>query len=428
MSSTTSLTNELTGGTGIQTDHGGIGIGDLLVLGLDAVLLIYTAFRSYDFLSTTVPTGFEILGLIGLWGLDIGAVAWSLVWIFGSSSKYQDWISMAFFLVDLVGVILTSVTDSLMYGDKGSEMTGMLTGITSVAIPLVVVGNVVAGFIYHMTSPETKARREKRKAEAAHKEKMIEISAMERDLQYAESYLLAKQDSLDKTVLLAEIKKSQDAIEKSTRDSLRDQIGIRNAASNGTGGVSHKVDELKTRLAEITKKLTEPKADETPTQQLPVPASASSQTSPASSSLPQTDMQTQTKISDLPQPIAGSEPTYHPISYQPSEKKKDDPAQTTHVPQASIIPALQIPPAIVKSELIRFTSRIACSLSGQVIHVGDELVAKKSADRYDIGKLNAQFAFANVSEEDFNTLRNGLANLPEPAVVKGNGHSKSDPI
>jgi len=34
-------------------------------------------------------------------------------WIFGSSSKYQDWISMAFFLVDLAGVILTSVTDSL---------------------------------------------------------------------------------------------------------------------------------------------------------------------------------------------------------------------------------------------------------------------------------------------------------------------------
>src|SRR5512133_3703017 len=113
MSNTNSLTDELTGRTGIQTDHGGIGIGDLLVLGLDAVLLIYTAFRSYDFLSTTVPTGFEILGLIGLWGLDIGAVAWSLVWIFGSSSRYQDWISMAFFLVDLAGVILTSVTDSL---------------------------------------------------------------------------------------------------------------------------------------------------------------------------------------------------------------------------------------------------------------------------------------------------------------------------
>jgi len=413
MSNTNSLTDELTGRTGIKTDHGHIGIGDLIIISLDAVLLIYTAFRSYDFLTTTVPTGFEILALVGLWGLDIGAVAWSLVWMFGSSSEYQDWTSMTLFFIDLMGVFLTSVTDSLMYGNKGSAITAMLTGITSVAIPLVVFGNVVAGFIYHMTSPETKARREKRKAEAAHKEKMIEITAMERDLLYAESYLLAKQDSLDKTVLLAEIKKSQDAVEKSTRDSLRDQIGIRNAANNGTGGVSHKVDELKTRLAEITKKLIEPKADEAPAQQLPVPASVPIQTPPVPS--------------NLPQPIAGSEPTYHPISYQPSEKKKDDPSQTTHVPQASIIPALQIPPAIVKSELIRFTARIACSLSGQVIHIGDELAAKKNADRYDIGKPNEPFAFANVSEEDFNTLRNGLSNLPEPVVVKGNGHSKTDP-
>lgn len=75
MSNTSTLTDELTGRTGIQTDHGGVDIGDLIVLLLDAVLLIYTAWRSYDFLSTTVPSGFEILGLIGLWGLDIGAVA-----------------------------------------------------------------------------------------------------------------------------------------------------------------------------------------------------------------------------------------------------------------------------------------------------------------------------------------------------------------
>jgi hypothetical protein len=380
MSNTNTLTDELTGRTGVQTDHGGVDIGDLIVLLLDAVLLIYTAWRSYDFLSTTVPSGFEILGLIGLWGLDIGAVAWSLVWIFGSSTKYQDWTSMAFFIIDLVGVILTSITDSLMYGAKTGAMTGVLTGISTVAIPLVVVFNVVAGFIYHMTSPATKARREERKANAAHREKMSEITAMERDLLYAESYLLAKQDTLDKAVLLAEIKKSQDAVEKSTRDSLRDQIGIRNAANAG-GGFGN-IDELKTRLAEMAKKLLEPesKADETPAQQLPVPASAPSQTSSAD------------------------------------------------VPQAKIIPTLQIPSTFANSEAIRFTSMIACTLGGQNINIGDELVAVKNADRYNIGNPNAQFAFANVSEDDFNTLRDGPLNVPEPAVVKGNGHGKSDPL
>ena len=195
---------------------------------------------------------------------------------------------------------MTSITDSLMYGAKEWRNDRRpFWRCNSVAIPLVVVSNVVAGFIYHMTSPATKARREERKAEAAHKEKMGEITAMERDLLYAESYLLAKQDTLDKAVLLAEIKKSQDAVEKSTRDSLRDQIGIRNAASNGSDGVSNKVDELKTRLAEMTKKLIEPKADETPTPQAPVPASDSSQ------------------------------------------------PQMTDVPQAKIVPALQIPPVAV---------------------------------------------------------------------------------
>lgn len=408
MSNTNSLTDELTGKPGIQTDHGGVDIGDLIVLLLDAVLLIYTAWRSYDFLSTTVPSGFEILGLIGLWGLDIGAIAWSLVWIFGSSTKYQDWTSMSFFIIDLVGVILTSITDSLMYGAQDGAMTLVLSGIATVAIPLVVVSNVVAGFIYHMTSPATKARRDERKADVAHKAKMSEIVVMERDLLYAESYLLAKQDTLDKAVLLAEIKKSQDAVEKSTRDSLRDQIGIHNAASNGD--ISSNIDELKTRLAEMAKKLIEPKADET-----------SAQTPPVSSNLPQP--------ANLPQPIKSYEPTYHPVSYVPIEKEKDDPSQTANVPQATIIPALQIPPGSANSELIRFTSRIACALNGQAINIGDELVAKKNADRYEIGNPNAQFAFANVSEEDFNTLRDGIALImPEPAVVKGNGHNKTDPL
>lgn len=414
MSNTISLTDELTGKNGIRTDHGGIDIGDIIVLLLDAVLLIYTAWRSYDFLSTTVPSGFEILGLVGLWGLDIGAIAWSLVWIFGSSTKYQDWTSMAFFIIDLTGVILTSITDSLMYGAKEGAMTGVLSGISTVAIPLIVVSNVVAGFIYHMTSPRTKAMREKRAADAAHKEKMSEIAAMERDLVYAESYLLAKQDTLDKAVLLAEIKKSQDAVEKSTRDSLRDQIGIRKAASEG-GGVSGNIDEMKARLAAMAKKLIEPKADE----QAPAPVfdqtttsvPAPLQTLPASSTLPQA----QTKDSNLPQPPL---PTYHPVSYQP----------TDNVPQATIIPTLQIPPASVNDDLIRFTSKIACSLSGQAIHIGDELAAKKNADRYDIGKPNAPFAFANVSETDFNTLRDGLLNVSELAVVKGNGHNKTDPL
>lgn len=319
---------------------------------------------------------------------------------------------MSFFIIDLVGVILTSITDSLMYGAKGGAMTGVLSGVATVAIPLVVVSNVVAGFIYHMTSPATKARREERKADATHREKMSEITAMERDLLYAESYLLAKQDTLDKAVLLAEIKRAQDAVEKSTRDSLRDQIGIRKAAS--TGSISSNIDEMRTRLAEMAKKLIEPKTDETPAEQLPVPESVQTQSLPTSSTPPQSGTQTQTNNND----VTRSEPTYHPVSYQPSGN--------ANVPQATIVPVLQILATPMNNELIQFTSKIACTMNGQLINVGDALVAKKNADRYDIGNPNEQFAFANVNEEDFNMLRDGPLNMPDPVVVKGNGHL-SDP-
>ena len=249
----TSLSDELVGKTGIETDHGALGFGDLVVLLLDAVLLIYTGWRSYDFLTTTVPTGFQMLALIGLWGLDIGALAWSIVWIFGSSEKYQDWISMAFFVIDLTGVVLTSLTDSLMYGAKGGAMTGTLTGIATVLIPLVVVGNVIAGFIYHFTSPATKARRAKRKANAAHRERMREIEDMQRNIAYAEEYLLAKQDTLEKSLILAEIKTAQDAVEKATRAKLHDQLGIRNQASSaGTDAKAQDVlNQLRQRLTTL---------------------------------------------------------------------------------------------------------------------------------------------------------------------------------
>jgi hypothetical protein len=236
-------------GRDIDTDHGGLTLGDVIVLILDIVLLVYTGWRSYDFLTTSVPEGYELLALVGLWGLDIGAVAWSLVWIFGSATKYQDWTSMFFFVFDLVGVILTSLTDSLMYGQADSAMSTMLSGIAIVVVPLIVVANAVAGFIYHMTSPQTKQRRAKRRAENEHYEKMQEVGKLELDLQYAESFILARQDVLDKSVALAQIKMLQDQTEREVRLALRDQTGIRGLASHNAGENSiERIRSLRNRV------------------------------------------------------------------------------------------------------------------------------------------------------------------------------------
>jgi hypothetical protein len=246
---TKSLTDELTGNGSIQTDHGGMDVGDLVVLLFDAVLLVYTAWRSYDFLTTTVPDGFQFLALVGLWGLDIGAIGWSVVWIFGSTTKYQDWTAITFFVVDLSGVVLTSLTDSLMYSKEETAVSGTLSGIAMFIIPLVIVANVIAGFIYHMVSPATKTRRANRKADAEHNRKMGDLTQMERDLSYAEQYLLARQDQLEKSQLLANIKTQQDVLEKSVRGQLNDRIGIQAAAAAAQPGAGEgKIAELKKRI------------------------------------------------------------------------------------------------------------------------------------------------------------------------------------
>jgi hypothetical protein len=253
-----SLTDELTG-KGIQTDHGGLTFTDLAVLLLDAVLFIYTAWRSYHFLSNSVPDDMQIMALVGLWGLDIGMIIWSLVWIFGSTEKYQDWIAMSFFLIDMTGVVLTSLTDSLMFSNPNNAMTEMLQGIAAPAIPLIVVANVVAGFIYHMTAPSTRARRDARRAAADYRRKMEEISKEQRDLAYAEGLLMAKQETLDKATILAEIRVTQAALEQATRAKLHDLVGIHNAAKTTAygkaeginDGLAQKLQSLKDTLARL---------------------------------------------------------------------------------------------------------------------------------------------------------------------------------
>jgi len=206
----------------METDHGGLTLGDLIVLVFDLVLLIWTGWHSYNFLTGSVPDEYSLLALVGLWGLDIGAIGWSIVWIFGSTTRYQDWTAMGFFVIDLIGVVLTSVVDSLTYGDPDAALTALLGGIATIGVPLIVVGNVMAGFAYHMTSPETAKRRTKRKMDAKHAANMQKLKDQQRKLQFTRDFLMARQQVLDQGEQLAQMKMRQDAVERSLNNVLGD--------------------------------------------------------------------------------------------------------------------------------------------------------------------------------------------------------------
>ena len=268
-----------------ETDHGGITLGDVMVLIFDGILLIYTAWRSFDLLSGTVPEGMEIMAVVGLVGLDIGAVLWSLVWIFGSATKYQDWIAMTFFIIDISGVILTSLTDSLLYGDSDGVMFKMLEPVAMILIPAIILGNVVAGFIYHMTSPDTRARRAHRKIqekEARLSEKIRENKML---LQHTQNALLQRQQEVQQGQVLAKIKINLDALERGVNNTLTGgahvdealgQLGIpQNNANMAAYMPSVKVGTLEAELAQQISELNALTGGSNGTQALvPVPVGA----------------------------------------------------------------------------------------------------------------------------------------------------------
>lgn len=150
---------------GLQTDHGGINLGDIVVLLISSVLLVYTGYRSWHFLSVSIPEDFQILALVGLWGIDIAMIGWAVVWIFGSSSAGQDGVSMSMWVIDVIAMVLTSVIDTIMYAD-GSTVPPIFRTVAWYGVPLIIVGNAVMAVVYHFTSPSTKYRREQRRLDA----------------------------------------------------------------------------------------------------------------------------------------------------------------------------------------------------------------------------------------------------------------------
>ena len=151
-----------------KTDHEGLTLGDVFVLLLSAALLIYTGWRSYDVIRTTLPEGdstYTIIAIVGLFALDLGMLAWALVWMFGSTTQVQDWISMGMWGVDAIGVVLAVIADTFLY-TPGAQQGGLITLIQTVvwwAVPVLAAVNGLMGFVYHMAHPAVKRRRRERR-------------------------------------------------------------------------------------------------------------------------------------------------------------------------------------------------------------------------------------------------------------------------
>lgn len=227
----------------VKTDHGKFNSADLLIIILNILLFGYTAYRSFRFLQSTFAgndtTGeFTVAAIIALVGLDVAAVAWSLVWMFGSTTKWQDLVALVMFIVSLVGMVLTSMTDTLA-GE--SNVPPALKFSAYYGVPAIILLNVAAGIMYHMISPQVSLGRKERRMKADTRETQMLGELAQQDtamkLEIAEKQARQNDELIARQQRLAEQKIKLDAI----------KLGIKRAMSDD--------ETLKTRGAAVEQEI-----------------------------------------------------------------------------------------------------------------------------------------------------------------------------
>jgi hypothetical protein len=153
-------------------------IGSILVTALGVVLLIYSASRSLDFISLTLPADKQILAWFGLAALDGGLVAWLLSYLYGSNGGWQRAIAMLMIVVDFLGAVAMFTLDTLYNAGTSGLVASMSAGaIQSAVLALsgVIAINIGATVAHHMLDPEMMRRQAEETARALIEDQAIQL-------------------------------------------------------------------------------------------------------------------------------------------------------------------------------------------------------------------------------------------------------------
>lgn len=130
-------------------------ISAFLVSTLGLALLIYSATRSINFISMTLPPDRQILAWFGLAALDGGLITWSLVYLYRSHG-WQRPIALIMTFVDMIGAFVMFTLDTIYQMGKAG-MTKALTQDellgAALALSLVILINIAATVAYHLADP-----------------------------------------------------------------------------------------------------------------------------------------------------------------------------------------------------------------------------------------------------------------------------------
>jgi len=155
------------------------GADDVVILGIGALLSLYTMWRSADFLSRTIPNGLqfrELVIVLGIVGMDVSMWAWAFTWLHWARTREQKNVALGMFIATSFIVTIAAVTDAALYFFGGE----LVESVRVLAFFVVIGGAVLvalAAFAYHNMSPKVQVERKLRVAKAEIERKQAECAA-----------------------------------------------------------------------------------------------------------------------------------------------------------------------------------------------------------------------------------------------------------
>ncbi len=142
------------------------GLGDILLILVNAGALVYAAARSWHVISSSLPPEMIIFGVVALCVTEVALVGWELYYLSAAKTAVQKGIALLMFLAQL------AVTGALVAGD-----TWMVLDPTNApeyiklavlwAVPAILVANMAALFGVHAADPDAQLAQAKRDVQQA---------------------------------------------------------------------------------------------------------------------------------------------------------------------------------------------------------------------------------------------------------------------
>jgi len=111
-----------------------------------------------------LPADAQVLAYIGLAGLDGGLIAWTIFRLKSARGEAQNAISLLMVIIQLAGVAITSIGDSLMR-TAGAVMPEYVLLAVTWGVPAIIAVNIVAYTAVHLTDPGAAIERARREME-----------------------------------------------------------------------------------------------------------------------------------------------------------------------------------------------------------------------------------------------------------------------